>query len=253
MNKNIIKRNFSRYAHLYDKYASVQRIAAYKLTEQIPADGIMRILEIGCGTGNYTSLLREKFRTASIKALDISEKMIEIARQKLSEERVEFIVADAEKTDMEDEFNLITSNAALQWFEDIEKAMERYKDVLSKKGVIAFSVFGPLTFSELNRSLREALNENLSISSHNFLEKEGLKAVLEKYFRKSTVEETVVKEKVLSLPELLKKIKYTGARGENINGFLWNQSLLKKTERIYKSMFGQIEASYQIFFCKAVK
>ncbi len=91
IDKELIKRNFSRYAEYYDQYCSVQSLCARKLIEKNKTDcirsllskrasGPLRILEIGCGTGNYTKLLIKRFPNAEIKALDISPAMIKIAK-----------------------------------------------------------------------------------------------------------------------------------------------------------------------------
>lgn len=250
----MIKRNFSRCAHLYDKYANIQRLVASELVKELPNNGIANILEIGCGTGNYTSLLKEKFKSSRIKALDIAKGMIGVARQKLKDRQIEFLVTDAENIDINNEFGLITSNAAFQWFERIERTIEKFKKALKKEGIIAFSIFGPLTFWELNQSLKEVLHKDVSIGSHIFLEKEKLEIILSKYFHKIYARELIVKERYVSLMELLRKIKYTGIRGAGLNSsFAWTQKLLKRTEETYKCKFGQIEATYQIFFCRAIK
>ena len=254
MNKSILERNFSRCAHLYDTYATIQNLAASELSKRLPAEGIESILEIGCGTGNYTSLLRKKFRDARIMAMDISGKMIELAKQKNHGEQIEFVVGDAEKIDIDTEFSLVTSNATFQWIESIEKAIEKYKKAIKREGVIAFSIFGPLTFGELNQSLREAIQDDVAITSQNFLEKKSLDILLRRYFKKINIEELVVKETYCSLMELLIKIKNTGTRGRGLNGsYFLNRSFLANLEDIYIKKFGQIEASYQIFFCKATK
>ena len=83
MDKKTIARNFSRYAYAYDRYSDVQREAAFELLMLIKKGRFNRIMEVGCGTGNYTLLLREKFKKARIKAVDISDKMIEVASDKL--------------------------------------------------------------------------------------------------------------------------------------------------------------------------
>lgn len=254
IDKDTVARNFSRYAHLYDKYADIQRLAAEELIRELPCNGIKNILEIGCGTGNYTRLLRERFKGSSIKALDISRKMIEAAKEKFPEGKIDFIVVDAEEVELRDKFDLITSNAAFQWFNNLEGAFARYKKALKKKGAIAFTSFGPLTFLELNQSLREALDKNLSISSTNFLEKGELGTILKRHFKEVWMKESIVKQRYSFFGELLKKIKYTGARGRGAQGhFLWKEGLLKKIEEVYNTRFGRIEATYQIFFFRAVR
>ena len=55
MSKCVIKRNFARGARHYDKHSSVQKECAEKLLELVGEGSRSRILEIGCGTGVYTS------------------------------------------------------------------------------------------------------------------------------------------------------------------------------------------------------
>lgn len=250
-NKDIIEKNFSRYAHLYDGYANAQRMTAHELMKETPDDNVMDILEIGCGTGNYTLLLREKFKKARIVALDISDGMIRIANQKLEGRQVKFVTADAEALDLNEKFDLITSNAAFQWFDDLEGTVIKYKALLTKEGLISFSTFGPLTFYELGRSLKEALGNDIKISADNFLDGRELKMILKRYFSSCDVRESVIKEEYRSLRELLNTIKYTGVRGCVINTpFFWKVDILDNIEKIYKLRYGQIAASYQIFFCR---
>ncbi len=250
----MVEKNFSKYAHLYNDYASVQNYAAAELIKDTPTDGVENILEIGCGTGNYTLLLKKKFDAARIKAVDISARMIEMAKRKPCVQDIEFIIQDAEELDLIDKFELITSNASFQWFNNLELAIADYKDALVENGVILFSTFGPLTFCELGRSLREVLDKKAIIASDNFLGKMDMERILNKYFRCTAITESIVKEKYLSLTELLNKIKYTGAKGNGITGFpTLTRAMLSKIEDVYRSIFGTVEASYQIFFCKGIK
>ncbi len=85
MDKKTLARNFSRCASVYDKHANIQRRAASELMEELPRSDFTSILEIGCGTGGYTRLLRERFKYAAITSVDIAEKMVAVARQKLKE------------------------------------------------------------------------------------------------------------------------------------------------------------------------
>lgn len=254
MNKGTVIRNFSRYAHLYDRYADIQRMAADRLIERLNGRRFEKILEIGCGTGNYTRLLRERFEQSDIKAVDISPAMIRIARQKLPYGNIEFIICDAECVELNESLDLITANSSFQWIERIDDVIVKYKKALADNGIIAFSYFGPLTFRELNLSLGKASGKRSPVSSKNFLEKGALELILKKHLKEVAITEIIIKKKYLSLAELLDRIRYTGVRGGGLNGkFTWNRGLLRRTEEIYMGEFGQIEASYQIFFCKAMK
>lgn len=252
--KEALRKNFSRCAQRYDRYANIQHLAAGELLKELPAEGVRTILEIGCGTGNYTLLLREKFKAAEIKAVDISAEMIAVARQKFAADKIDFVVADAEKMAIADRFDLITSNATFQWFENIEESIARYKNTLDNNGLLAFSIFGPLTFLEFNEALRKALREEMRITASYFSTKEELKKTLGRHFGKISIRDLIIKENYFSLDELLNKIRYTGAQGNGANSrYFLGKRLLRNIAEIYNLMYGRIEATYQILFCKAIK
>ena len=72
MNKTVIKRNFSRYAHLYDKYADIQRYSSSQLAKLLKKGCPGEILEIGCGTGIYTGMLKRRFRRSALTVIDMA-------------------------------------------------------------------------------------------------------------------------------------------------------------------------------------
>lgn len=252
MDKAIIARNFSRYAGLYDTHADIQKKAALRLLGLTKENNLAKILEIGCGTGNYTLLLKEKFKHARIKAVDISDKMIEIARGKLQGKNIEFIVADAENLCFKEEFDFITSNACFQWFSNLEDTLARYKSLLIKGGSISFSIFGPQTFWELNECLG-CLFQNAAVPAAKFITVEEIKRILEKNFGKVEIEKVIFEQPFSSLRGLLNKIKYTGTRGYTEVNRSFTAQTLKKLEKYYLEKFRKIKATYQVFFCLAQK
>ena len=250
-------RNFSRHARLYDRYANVQRAAADALVAALPAGERTNIFEIGCGTGYFTRLLREKFRTARLTACDFSESMIEIARQKPANEDVAFLVADAETMVLDDRYDLIASNAALQWFEDLGGMLKKCRAALAEDGLLAFSIFGPETFRELDHCLRLALGsgrekEGGMVRAKAFLPKDRIADLLRASFPRVDVAERTIREEYPSLRDLLAKIKYTGARGDGIVvDSRVPAMLLDRVEQIFQSEFGCVAATYQIFLFTA--
>lgn len=255
MDKEIIRRNFSRCAEHYDKYCTAQNLCGQTLITMIKADNFKNIFEPGCGTGNYTLLLREKFPQAYIKAVDISTDMLRKAKERMKEDKaVEFIVADAEEIYFAENFNLISSNAAFQWFTDLKGTLLKYKDLLTNRGIILFSQFGSFTFFELNESLKKLLGKAFTIDSHNFIEKRRLKEILQRLFEEVKIESKIFKEKCNSLTQLLRKIKYTGVRGNGASQRIaWTPGLINELEKIYKEKFKDIIVTYEVFFCQGVK
>lgn len=253
MDKKSLIRNFSRYAYLYDRYADMQKESARELLAAIKGNSFAKILEIGCGTGNYTALLRRKFKEAKIKALDISPKMIEVAKDKLRGENIGFLIADAERLNSKEAVDLITSNACFQWFTDLGKALARYKKILRRGGIISFSTFGPLTLRELNAALNCAF-KGVSIEAASFMPRKALKALLKKNFKTVKIKEMRYRESFINLARLLKKIKYSGIRGNGLTGKAYfSRGFLKRVEEAYRNKFKKIQATYQVFFCQCRK
>jgi len=253
MDKNIIARNFSRCAHLYDRYADIQQKAALRLLRQIKKNSFLKILEIGCGTGNYTLLLKKRFAHADLKAIDISAGMIDVARSKPGNKGVEFLTGDAENVTFKGRFDLITSNACFQWLENLESSLIKYKDWLEDNGMFCFSMFGPLTFWELNAVIAEdALNN--PVPAANFIDKDKIKEILKSNFKVIRFREIKYTESLFSLKHLLKKIKYTGVRGTGHYGpKVFTPCYLAKLQKRYLDKFKEIRATYQVFYFLAKK
>lgn len=252
MEKETIEKNFSRCARYYDRYSSIQDLCATRLISKIRGGDFGNILDIGCGTGNYTRLLKERFPKAHIKAVDISGEMIKIAKEKMAKENIDFIIADGEMLNFNEPFDFISSNAAFQWFEDLDKTLSKYREFLNEKGIISFSTFGPSTFCELDTALKELFGKEISISSCYFIKREAIKKILEHLFKNVVIDEEIYKEDYNSLKELLKKIRYTGVKGNGTNGKnLWTSNIMSGLEEIYKNRFKKIAATYQIFLCEA--
>lgn len=128
-----------------------------------------------------------------------------------------------------------------------------YSNMLNEKGAVLFSVFGPVTFCELNAALNSIFNDK-NIHANGFLTKEKLELILNKNLMNITITEIVYKETFSSLRDLLIKIKYSGVRGKGLgNGIALDRRVLNRLEECYLDKFKQIRATYQIFLCKGQK
>jgi malonyl-CoA O-methyltransferase len=151
-------RNFGRQAAQYDRYALVQRRLAEELVRSLEQQSrtFAHILEIGCGTGYLTGLLRRAFPESRITALDLAPAAFEAARTRLAgAQGIEWRVADGEQT-VPGRFDLITASSVFQWFGQPRQACRLYWEHLKPGGILAFATLGPLTFRELAASFRHA-------------------------------------------------------------------------------------------------
>jgi SAM-dependent methyltransferase len=86
-----------------------------------------RILDLGTGSGVAALMLARRFPEAKVTGVDVSEGMIEVAREKLDEEladRVEFAVADAADLPYEaDSFDLVAQVSVAVFFDEIARVL----------------------------------------------------------------------------------------------------------------------------------
>ncbi|MCP4649020.1 MAG: malonyl-ACP O-methyltransferase BioC [PVC group bacterium] len=252
--KELIRNNFSKSASSYDAYAQVQNLCARELAQRINIQYPGTILDVGCGTGNFSQLLRTKFAQAKITGVDISEEMIQHAKIRCKQDDIKFIVADAERMDCCERFDLITSNATMQWFEDLPEVLNKYKNMLEDQGMIIISLFGPQTFRELNVCLQSLWGTEDVIYSQRFLDQYAIEVIFKKFFQEVLVEKIVHKECFDNVWDMLCRIKYTGVRGNSFaGGSLWTPNRIKQLEDIYRDKFKRIEVTYEMFFCRGGK
>ena len=104
-------------ASLYLKFEKERTQPAKDLINRLSLENPRRVIDIGCGPGNSTLELKQKYPSAKIIGLDSSQSMLEKAAKNKSD--VLWIKRDASEnlTDL-GTFDLVFSNAAIQWFPD---------------------------------------------------------------------------------------------------------------------------------------
>jgi trans-aconitate 2-methyltransferase len=101
---------------VYLQFAKERTQPAVDLVSRIQLAHPTRIVDIGCGPGNSTALLRHRWPDAATIGLDNSPEMLAAAKQAYPAEQ--WLLADAAAWQAEHPFDLVFSNAALQWLPD---------------------------------------------------------------------------------------------------------------------------------------
>ncbi|MDQ8708288.1 trans-aconitate 2-methyltransferase [Streptomyces sp. LHD-70] len=108
-----------------------------------------RIADLGCGPGNVTALLADRWPTAHITGFDSSPEMLakaaELAGPTPGGGHLDFQPADAAHWIPEGTYDLIVSNAALQWVPNHPESFPVWIDSLRPGGTFAFQVPGNFT------------------------------------------------------------------------------------------------------------
>ncbi|MFJ7109288.1 trans-aconitate 2-methyltransferase [Pseudomonas sp. NPDC098740] len=111
---------------------------ARDLLAAIPAVEARSAIDIGCGPGNSTELLVDRFANAAVRGLDSSTDMIDAARKRLPQ--VQFDTADIDTWNENGPFDVIFANAVLQWLPDHAKLLPALASKLASGGSLAIQM-----------------------------------------------------------------------------------------------------------------
>ncbi len=122
-------------ADRYLKFANERTRPAIDLLNAVPSASVHRAVDLGCGPGNSTEILVARYPNAEIQGVDNAPDMIEAARKRLP--GTAFSLASIEVWDEPGLWDLIYSNAALQWVGDHQTLLPRLAGKLASGGTLA--------------------------------------------------------------------------------------------------------------------
>lgn len=147
----------------YLTYADERGRPFVELVARVAAEQPARVVDLGCGPGNLTALLADRWPGAEVVGLDSSPEMIEAARR--AGLRVAFDVADLrEWAPPAESVDVLVSNATLQWVPGHLDLLPRLVQAVRPGGWFAFQV--PGNFGEPSHTLRAELADRPPYSAH---------------------------------------------------------------------------------------
>jgi trans-aconitate 2-methyltransferase len=117
---------------------------ALDLLQRVPLERPESIVDLGCGAGNVTAVLRRRWPAARLTGVDGSASMLARARQ--ADPGAEWRQADIGVWSPAAPVDLLFSNAALHWLDDHATLLPRLLGAVSPGGVLAVQM--PRNFSE---------------------------------------------------------------------------------------------------------
>ena len=97
-----------------------------------------KVMDLGCGTGTITKLLKDKFPNAKVTCLDLAENMIQMAKLKLNKyDNINYLTGDFYHFNFNEKYDLIVSSLALHHLltdDDKKNFYKKIYDSLNENG-----------------------------------------------------------------------------------------------------------------------
>jgi trans-aconitate 2-methyltransferase len=141
----------------YGKFQQEREQPFFDLLALIRPAPSMRVVDLGCGTGQLTRRLHEVLHAPDTTGIDRSERMLEVARREPIPAGLRFETGTIESFSGDATYDLIFSNAAFHWIEDHDALVRRLFAALRPGGQLAFQV--PAMHHAASHSLPDELTK----------------------------------------------------------------------------------------------
>jgi len=253
LDKQRVRASFAKASDSYDGMATLQRKVGRHLFASAPVQEKSEILDLGCGTGFFTQLIAEANLAANIYALDLALPMLNKTKSRDQCNKVALVCADAEQLPFAgNRLQLVSSNLALQWCQNLESLFAGIHRVLEDEGCFVFSTFGEGALKELKKAWAE-VDDYPHVN--DFCSDIVIQAALENAgFVDIQIESQTYYSEYQSVLELMHELKGIGAHNVSLarKKTLTSKGDLKRLFSAYpEEIGGGIKASFEIIYVVA--
>ncbi len=147
---------FSAKAAEYECHAKLQKRVAAHLALSLPTVQHPDVLEIGCGTGLFTSHLLAAYPDGDFAITDLSEVMLHLCEKRFpAAKNLRYAVMDGEQPTSTGRYDVIALSMTAQWFDDPAKSLSGLRTLLKPTGHLLYSTIGPNLFPQWRAVLQE--------------------------------------------------------------------------------------------------
>jgi trans-aconitate 2-methyltransferase len=139
----------------YGQFSGERARPFFDLINRIGATSPRRVVDLGCGSGELTAVLADRWPGAAVEGIDSSEEMISAG---VTHERVTLRVGDVASWTPPPDADVIVSNATLQWVPTHRELLASWAVALPPAGWLAFQV--PGNFDSFSHTLMRSLAES---------------------------------------------------------------------------------------------
>lgn len=141
---------------LYLTFAGERTRPSVDLAARVAVADPRTVIDLGCGPGNSTAVVRARWPNAAVTGLDSDPAMIATAEK--SDAGVRWVLADAATWEPAERFEVVFSNALLQWLPDHETLLPKLLRAVAPGGALAIQIPAH-TFSPLHRHMLDIAGE----------------------------------------------------------------------------------------------
>ncbi len=149
-------------AENYEKYMGPIFFVPYAkdMADRLSSGKINSLLELACGTGQVTRLLRARFPDARIVATDLSPGMLEFAKKIVNPaDKIEWLIADAQELPFgENTFDAVICQFGLMFVPDKQKAVKEAYRVLKQGGIFILSTWDRIENNPIFQLAKDAVS-----------------------------------------------------------------------------------------------
>lgn len=153
-----VRRAFDAASKTYASAAGIQDELRHRLLERLDLVRVEPtvVLDLGAGLGESARSLKDRYRSAQVVALDLSEAMLARARrQQRFLRRFHRLAADAHRLPLKAaSADLVFSNLMLEWCASPDEVFCEVRRVLRPHGLFTFTTLGPDTLREVREAWR---------------------------------------------------------------------------------------------------
>ena len=248
INQYMTSKNLDVRIALHEKYSQNPMGWFPWLYSQIDFQGVNRLLEIDCGSGELWKNNTLNLRNREFFLSDSSEGMVSEVRKKYGS-AFNCIVADCEKIPFKDAyFDCVIANHVLFYLQNLHQGIAEICRVLKPDGVLYCSTYGSNHMKEIT-ALVQAFDSKITLSQTNLYEVFGLengKDILNPYF--SSVEVSYYPDELI-VDEAQPLVDYIMSCHGNQSEII-GPRLIEFKEFIQKQLPLHITKEAGVFICK---
>ena len=124
----------------YLRYNNERTQPAIDLLSKVNINKPNNIIDIGCGPGNSTAILKQQFSNANIIGVDASIEMIEKAKSTYPNDSFLLVKLPNDLHKLDTNYDLVFSNACLHWIANHEIIIPQLFSLLNKNGALAIQI-----------------------------------------------------------------------------------------------------------------